>query len=248
MMKRAFRFGSTAAALLVFIGTVAGGAQVQISLQTGVQLGWPTAINNNYQLQWSPNPGSTWNNLGGLVLGNGSTNTLYDPVPGGTRLYQALEFVPGVAASSAIPTNGGFEIGSGNSATGWTVDTAVGGPVYAVRTNDNPHSGSSDFQVYVASTGAGPVVQFNQAGVPVTGGTTYPFTFYANALPGSAGCNAQWRILWNTGGDTGYQTYTPGNNVYAIDQQFGFRSRRSDVGDHLFPLCRRGGSKPVGHD
>jgi CxxC motif-containing protein (DUF1111 family) len=214
-MKRALRFHSTAAALLIIIGTITSSAQVQISIQTGVQLSWPTATNDNYQLQWSPNSSSTWNVLGGSVPGNGATNALYDPVPGGTRNYQVLEMVPGVAPSSAIPTNGGFETGSGISAAGWTVDTAAGGPVYAARTNDNPRSGSSDFQVHLASTGAGPVAQFNQAGVPVTGGTSYPFTFYANALPGSVGYNAQWRILWNTGGDTGYQGFTPGNNVYA---------------------------------
>ena len=96
------------------------------------------------------------------------------------------------------------------------MDTAAGGPVYGVRTNDNPHSGSYNFEVYLASTGAGPVVQFNQSGMPVTGGTTYPFTFYASALTGSMGYNAQWRILWNAGGDTGYQTFTPGNNAYAL--------------------------------
>ena len=67
-----------------------------------------------------------------------------------------------------------------------------------------------------ASTGAGPVVEFTQAGVPVTGGTVYPFTFYANALTGSLGYNTQWRVLWNAGGDTGYQTFNPGNNTYAF--------------------------------
>jgi hypothetical protein len=214
-MKRALRFHSTTAAFLIIIGTITSSAQVQISIQTGVQLSWPTITNDTYQPQWSPSLGGSWNVLGGSVPGNGATNALYDPVPGGTRNYQVLEMVPGVASSSAIPTNGGFETGSGNSAAGWTVDTAAGGPVYAARTNDNPHSGSSDFQVHLASTGAGPVVQFNQAGVPVTGGTSYPFTFYANALPGSVGYNAQWRILWNTGGDTGYQGFTPGYNMYA---------------------------------
>src|SRR5262249_17071645 len=78
------------------------------------------------------------------------------------------------------------------------------------------HNGSFDFQVYLASTGAGPVVQFNQSGIPVTGGTTYPFTFYAKALTGSAGYNAQWRVLWNAGGDTGYQNFNPGNNAYSL--------------------------------
>src|SRR5947208_470606 len=82
-------------------------------------------------------------------------------------------------------------------------------------TTNNPRSGSFNFEVHLASTGAGPVVEFVQSAVPVTGGTSYPFTFYAKALTGSAGYNAQWRILWNAGGDTGYLGFTPGNNVYA---------------------------------
>src|SRR5205814_2134180 len=100
-------------------------------------------------------------------------------------------------------------------ASNWSVTTAAGGPVYAVRTNNNPRSGSFNFEVHLASTGAGPVVEFAQSAVPVTGGTSYPFTFYAKALTGSSGYNAQWRILWNAGGDTGYLGFTPGNNVYA---------------------------------
>ncbi|MGH7988853.1 MAG: family 16 glycosylhydrolase [Limisphaerales bacterium] len=128
-----------------------------------------------------------------------------------------MDIVPGMpAVSGNLVANGGFENGSGTTASNWSVDTAASGPVYGARTNDNPHSGSFDFQVYLASTAAGPVVEFNQSGIPVTGGTTYPFTFYANALTGSAGYNAQWRILWNAGGDTGYQTFTPGNNAYGL--------------------------------
>ncbi|MGO9479540.1 MAG: family 16 glycosylhydrolase, partial [Limisphaerales bacterium] len=193
-------------------------AQVQLNLQPGVQLSWPTPnTTNTYHLQWSPSSGGTWSDLVAAVTGNGATNTLFDPVSSGARRYQDLEIIPGTPPSTASPANGGFETGSGATATSWTVDTAAGGPVYGVRTNDNPHSGSSfNFEVHLASTGAGPVVQFNQAGVPVTGGTTYPFTFYADALTGSAGYNAQWRILWNVGGDTGYQTYTTGNNAYAL--------------------------------
>jgi hypothetical protein len=121
-------------------------------------------------------------------------------------------------AAPAQILNPGFELAGSNasSATNWTVTQAAGGPVYAVRTNDNPHSGSFNFEVHLASTGAGPVVEFTQAGIPVTGGTAYPFTFYANALTGSAGYNTQWRVLWNAGGDTGYQTFNPGNNSYAF--------------------------------
>ena len=65
----------------------------------------------------------------------------------------------------------------------------------------------------------------------MTGGSAYPFTFYANAISGSAGYNAQWRILWNAGGDTGYQTFNPGNNVYglisnSVNAQLAQRRRR----------------------
>jgi CxxC motif-containing protein (DUF1111 family) len=206
-----------AATLLFVIGTGVINAQVQLNIQPGVQLSWPTPnTTNTYHLQWSPSSGGTWSDLVAAVAGNGTTHTDFDPFPSGSRLYQDLEIVPGTPPSSALPANSGFETGSGSSATSWTVDTAAGGPVYAVRTNDSPHSGSFNFQVHLASVGAGPVVQFNQSGVPVTGGTSYPFTFYAKALAGSLGYNAEWRILWNAGGDTGYHGFTPGNNAYAL--------------------------------
>jgi hypothetical protein len=119
---------------------------------------------------------------------------------------------------SAQILNPGFELAGNNasSATNWMVTQAVGGPVYGVRTNSNPHSGAYNFEVHLASTGSGPVVEFTQAGVPVTGGATVPFTFYADALTGSAGYSAQWRVVWNSGGDTGYQGFTPGDNTYAF--------------------------------
>jgi beta-glucanase (GH16 family) len=200
--------------LLVGAGVV--NAQVQLNIQPGVQLSWLENTNDTYHLQWSTNPSSTWTDLV-AGAGNGLTNTYFDLSPSGTRLYQLLDIVPGIPAITAEPANGGFESGTGSTATSWTVDTAAGGPVYGVRTNDNPHNGSSyNFEVHLASTGAGPVVQFNQSGIPVTGGTTYPFTFYSDQLAGSQGANAQWRIVWSPSGDTGYQTYTPGANSYVL--------------------------------
>ena len=217
MICAAPRVRALVRALVLAMGVGAVNAQVQLSVQPGVQLSWLTNTNDTYHLQWSSNPASVWTDLIGPVTGNGMTNTVFDPVPLGTRLYRVLDIIPGTPAISGnYVANGGFETGSGASAGNWSVDTAAGGPVYGVRTNDNPHSGSFDFQVYLASTGAGPVVQFNQSGIPVNGGTTYPVTFYANALTGSAGYNAQWRILWNAGGDTGYQTFNPGNNAYGL--------------------------------
>jgi CxxC motif-containing protein (DUF1111 family) len=217
-LQRSFAAIVVGGACLVAIDPGVASAQVQLDIQSGVQLTWYTSTNSTYtyRLQESPDSGSTWTDLVAAASGNGLTNTLFDPFPSGARQYRLMEIIPAVAASSTIPTNGGFETGSGSTASNWVVDTAAGGPVYAVRTNDSPRSGSFNFQIRLASTGAGPVVQFNQAGVPVTGGTVYPFTFYAKALTGSAGYNAEWKILWNaSGGDNSYHGYAPGNNTYA---------------------------------
>ena len=218
-LQRTFLVQLAAATLLFIIGASVGIAQVpQLNLQPGVQLSWPMPnTTNTYHLQWAPSSGGTWTDLIAASTGDGTTHTLFDPVPSGTRAYQDLEIVPGTPPSAALPANSGFESGTGSTASNWTVDTAAGGPVYGVRTNDNPHSGSYDFQVHVASTGAGPVVQFNQSGIPVTGGTSYPFSFYSDALAGSAGDVPQYDIVWNNGaGSTGYQNFTPGANTYAL--------------------------------
>jgi CxxC motif-containing protein (DUF1111 family) len=216
-LKRVLPIHSAAVALLFLIGTSVGQAQVQLNIQPGVQLGWPTPnTTNTYHLQWSSSSGGTWSDLV-VMPGDGTTHTLFDPVPSGYRLYQDLEIVPGTPPSAALPANSGFESGTGPIASNWTTDTAVGGPVYGVRTNDSPHSGSFNYLVHLASTGAGPLVQFSQAGVPVTGGTTYPFSFYSKAQASSQGQSGQWRITWSPGGgDTGFQGFTPGNNVYAL--------------------------------
>lgn len=202
-------------AALLLGACAAATSQPSLSIQTGVQIGWPTSTNDTYQPQWSAVGAGTWNNLTNSMPGTGGSNYLFDPSSGGARHYQVLEMVPAVAAAVSQVTNGGFEAGSGTTASGWTVAQAAGGPVYAVRTNDNPHTGSFNFEVHLASTGAGPVVEVIQT-IAVTGGTSYPFTFYADALSGSTGDATQWRVQWNSGGDTGYVGYTPGNNSYAF--------------------------------
>jgi len=215
-------FLRSVAVIALLSSEVAGASaasQPQLNIQTGVSVNWLTRADASYQPEWQAGAGGGWNPLGAITAGNGHTNSLFDPAPPYSRAYQVIESLPGSPGVAAIPANGGFESGSGISADGWSVTTAAGGPVYAVRTNNNPHTGSFDFEIYVASTGAGPVVQFSQGGVPVTGGTAYPFTFYANALTGSSSYSAQWRILWNTGGDTGYQAFIPGNNSYALISQ-----------------------------
>jgi hypothetical protein len=126
------------------------------------------------------------------------------------------------AGGSAQILNAGFETAgtASSNAANWSVAQAAGGPVYAVRTNDNPHTGAFNFEVHLASVGAGPVVEFTQTGVPVIGGATYTFSFQADRLAGSTQDNDQYNVRWfgtNSAllGQTGYVSYAPGSNVYA---------------------------------
>jgi hypothetical protein len=140
----------------------------------------------------------------------------------GSACAVALLFVAGQVSAQNLITNPGFELAGANSslAANWTTDTAAGGPVYGVRTNDNPHSGSFNYEVLLASVGAGPVVQFNQSAIPVTASSVYTLSFWADRLAGSAGDVEQYNVqFFNAGngfvGQTGYQNFNPGGNVYA---------------------------------
>src|SRR6516225_8476717 len=84
--------------LMFLTGMGVVNAQVQLSVQPGVQLSWLTNTNDTYRLQWSSNPASIWTDLLGPVTGNGGTNTVFDPIPGGTRLYRVLDIIPGTPA------------------------------------------------------------------------------------------------------------------------------------------------------
>jgi endoglucanase Acf2 len=194
----------------------------------GVTVTWPTIVSSNYQPQFTTAlPAITgWTNWGSEVVGNGSTNSFFDPFGQyQQKFYQVLLFDTGpgtgvVSSAGNVLLNPSFETAgaTASSATNWTVPQAAGGPVYAVRTNDNPHSGSFNFEVHLASTGAGPVVQLQQSNAPVTSGVSYTFSFYADRLTGSAGDNDQYNIQWwGSGlvGQTGFHTYTPGANKYA---------------------------------
>ena len=126
------------------------------------------------------------------------------------------------AGQVSAQVNPGFETAGANSslAASWTTDTAGGGPVYGVRTNINPHSGSFHYEIHLASTGSGPVIQFNQSSVAVIGGAPYTFSFYSDRLTGSSGDNSEYNIQWLNSnstvvGSTGYIGFTPGANAYA---------------------------------
>jgi beta-glucanase (GH16 family) len=195
-------------------------------VQQGVDLNWPTIVNTNYQPQWTAAllPTNTpWSNLVSQITGNGTTNSLFDPFGSfQQKFYQVLQISGGPAPNSGNQIlNPGFEIAGAapSNAANWVVDLIAGGPATAVRTNDNPHSGSFNFEVHLASTGGGPAVEFNQSGIPVTGGASYTLSFYADRLAGSVADVDQYNIQWLNSNSmvlasTGYTSYTPGANAY----------------------------------
>ncbi len=197
-------------------------------VQQGVTVSWHTMVSSNYQPQFATVlPAiSGWINFGSQVVGNGSMNSFFDPfAQNQQKFYQVLLFGTAagtgqVSSAGNLLLNPGFETAgtTSSSAANWTVPVAVNGPVYGIRTNDNPHSGSFNFEVYLASTGAGPAVQLQQSNVAVTGGVSYTFSFYADRLAGSQGDVDQYNVQWygpGLIGQTGFQAYTPGANTYA---------------------------------
>jgi hypothetical protein len=194
-------------------------------VQQGVSLNWPTLVSTNYQAQWTTillSTNTPWSNLVSQITGDGTTNSLFDPFGSfQQKFYQVLQISGNPVNSGGQILNPGFEAAgaAASNAANWNVDLAVNGPVYAVRTNDNPHGGSFNFEVHLASTGKGPAVEFNQSGIPVTGGAPYTFSFYADRLAGSAADVDDYNIQWFNSnsvivGQTGGTGYTPGANVY----------------------------------
>src|SRR5690348_12047753 len=114
LTARAALYARASTGILFFaIVTCLANGQVRLSVQSGMQLSWLTNTKDTYHVQWSSNPVGPWSDLV-VGTGNGTTNTVFDPAPGGTRLYQVLDIVPGTpAVSGNLATNGGFENGSG---------------------------------------------------------------------------------------------------------------------------------------
>jgi len=135
----------------------------------------------------------------------------------------AVLVAAGQVSAQNLALNPGFETAGANSsvAANWFTQFAgTGVAAYGIRTNDHPNSGSFDFQLHLASDGAGPLEELIQTGMVVSASTAYNFSFFADRLTGSVGDADQYRIVWlNSGGlpigDTGFFNFTPGNNAYA---------------------------------
>jgi hypothetical protein len=62
------------------------------SIQTAVEISWPSQLDKHYQVQWSPEAsGVVWFDLGVPIAGTGLTNSLCDPISGGQlKIYRVL--------------------------------------------------------------------------------------------------------------------------------------------------------------
>ena len=196
-MHRTLLVHAAAAALCLVFAMPAKGARPQLSIQSGVELRWPTSTGNTYRVQWSMAPGASWTDLGAALTGDGTTNSLYDPVPAEARLYRVLEILPGSVPAASIPVNGGFEFGSGASATNWS---AAGGKP-PVRTNAFAHSGAFSMRCAITNTtaaaGEGTLTQLAAAqGGAVAGGQTYELSFWARQVSAGPSYVQQRQVQW----------------------------------------------------
>jgi hypothetical protein len=167
------------------------------ALARNTQLSWPTAAGNNYQVQWATppaGPGSTWNNLTGVLAGNGATNTMFDPAGAdGARAYRVLEYT---TYTSTNVVNGGFELGTSNNASGWT---SYGGEA-PYRVNTTAHSGSWCMQLADTNEATGGI-QFQQdeaaaGAAPIVPGLWYTFSFWAEQILSGVGYVQQYNVSW----------------------------------------------------
>ena len=64
-----------------------------IAIAPGAGITWFASNSVTYQVQWSSallGTNTVWNNLGGSIAGNGSTNSVFDPVGPPHNFFQVL--------------------------------------------------------------------------------------------------------------------------------------------------------------
>lgn len=194
----------------VAVGTVTAGTGLTLhanpvpgtfepSVSPTLLVSWSTAVNNNYNVQWAaPTNGTTWNDLTGITAGDGTTNSLFDPLgAGGARNYRVLEYTSYVVTNVA---NGGFELGTGTTAANWT-----GSGTYSntpIRISTNVHSGTWAMKLgnYKSANGGVSVQQdeSTQGAPAIVPGLTNNFSFWAQQILSGSGLVQNYNITWLT--------------------------------------------------
>ena len=67
---------------------------VAAEILDGVGISWPTLAGTNYTVQWTANlaTNAVWNNLAAPIVGDGTTNCLFDPLAASSlKFYRILQ-------------------------------------------------------------------------------------------------------------------------------------------------------------
>jgi beta-glucanase (GH16 family) len=205
----------------VYSYVAAAPSPIAVAIQPGAQVSWPTTAGTTWTLQSANATGANviWNTLLGPVAGDGTTNTLFDPLwPTQHTQYQVLQ----VSSSTAnIVVNGGFETGSGSSVSNWSTS----GSQPPVRVSTISHGGQFSMSLAVtnpASTPNGSSIDQNvagQGGPVVVPGQTYNFSFWAYQVSSGPSLVQNYKVTWlnSSGtaiGDTGWIGFSGGGGFW----------------------------------
>ena len=192
-----------------------------LSIQPGAQVSWATSSNKLYEVQWAADRNaSAWTDMAGLLTGDGSTNSLFDPSwPSSHRYYRVLEVLLG--SPSSIVVNGGFESGSGGTAANWSQT----GSQPAVRVNTSSHGGQFSMSLAVTNSASSPnssEIDQNvagQGGSPVVPGQAYNFSFWARQVSSGVSLVQNYKVTWLNSagagiGDTGWIGFAGGSGSW----------------------------------
>jgi hypothetical protein len=69
---------------------------VAAEILDGVGISWPTLAGTNYTVQWAANlaTNAVWNNLAPSIVGDGTTNCLFDPIAGSPLKFYRIRQSP----------------------------------------------------------------------------------------------------------------------------------------------------------
>jgi beta-glucanase (GH16 family) len=205
----------------VYSYVAAAPSPIAVAIQPGAQVSWPTTAGTTWTLQSANAAGANviWNALLGPVAGDGTTNTLFDPLwPTQHTQYQVLQ----VSSSTAnIVVNGGFETGSGSSVSNWSTS----GSQPPVRVSTSSHGGQFSMSLAVtnpASTPNGSSIDQNvagQGGPVVVPSQTYNFSFWAYQVSSGPSLVQNYKVTWlnSSGtaiGDTGWIGFSGGGGFW----------------------------------
>jgi hypothetical protein len=199
-----FRVGTT-------FGDVVGAAAtaptvpttLTLSVASGKEISWTANNTDSYQPQ-SSTDGITWNNLGGVLVGNAVTS-VYDPAP--VAFYQVLDYTVGGPSTNQI-INGSFEIPDlteNSGAFDWvssvndTYDSVLATNSYG---SILPHSGTNLLYMEATTAASGPTAPntyIYQNQIPVTPSLPYTVSFYAANPVQIGGANPQYFIQFYDG-------------------------------------------------